>query len=145
METVDTEENDVEKIYVESIDEFEEWNHDLLKEIYYELRGLFGEIRTYTHFVKEVYTDTYAPRLFINNSDLIHKVRPLDSYDEYRGSAYNAELRRAYNEIEDIGKRIRQDIIGSQNVFITNETIWNMGFMALAPIPKKKIFTMRKE
>jgi len=97
-------------IYVEPLDEFEEWNHDTLKDIYNEIKGFFGGIRSYTYFVREVYIDTYS----LNGSDLIYHnkyFRTLEPYDEERSPAYNAELLREYNAIEDLGDRIRHEIM----------------------------------
>jgi len=112
----------------EMIDEFEVWNHDVLKDVYNELKGFFGNVRPYIHFVRDVYVDTYAFGLLANESNLLRRTRPLEPYDEnHDPGKYNEELLRIYNAITDIGERIRNDIIGGSNIFITNETIWNMG------------------
>ena len=119
-------------VYVESLDEFEEWNHDVLRDIYNEIRGFFGGIRTYTYFVREVYVDTHALKLLFNGSDLIprYKYFVLEPYDENCDStAYNENLLRKYNQIADFRERILHEIIGGRNIFITNETIWNMAYI----------------
>ena len=123
------EESKVPKIYVETLEEFERWNHEIIRDIYQELKGFFGGIKSYNYLVKELYGDTYALILFLNGEKIHSKRPPLESYETERGSKYNKDLQFDYTQMDDERHLIQHNIIGgSSNIFITNETVWNMAF-----------------
>ena len=126
------------KLNIETLEKFEEWNHEIIRDIYFELRGFYGTIRSYNHLVRELYMDTYALSLALNDSDMLHKYRlfPFEHEfcDEDHGEESNKESIRIYNEISDFQERIQFEIIGGYDILISKETIWHMGH----EMPKRK-------
>jgi hypothetical protein len=94
-----------------AIEKFEEMNYAILRDLHSELTGFFGEVKPYEYLVQEAYYDTFA--LALGNEEMQYEEEPvmLSANDE--------------NMLDELKERTR-DIIGSSDIFVSDNTLWNM-------------------